>query len=818
MATHDYVIANGTGAAVRSDLNDALAAIVSNNSGSSEPATTYAYQWWADTTANVLKIRNSANNAWITLRELDGTLLMEDGSLAAPGLAFASDLDTGFSRSAANKINFSTGGAERLEIGDSEVVFNDPSNDVDLRVESNGNTHMLFVDAGNDRIGIAENSPSSLLSLGTSLSDFKLKLYDGGDANDYGFGVQSGVLNYHSGGAHVFEKGGSEKARIDSSGRLLVGTSSSVGPDNFLQLVGDVNDEASITCWRSSDDAGSGGLNFIKTRGSVSSPAVASNNDGLGIIRWHAYDGSTFDGRAAQIEAQVDGGVAAGDTPGRLVFSTCADGASSATERLRIDSSGRVGIGTTATQQVLTIDVNDSGTDQGSFNGINIANTNTTANNGSAITFGQTVPGNSNARIGVIQTARGPSESQEMFFGLLGSGAYSEVMRLDSSGRLLVGTSSDTTGDTGAKVQIVDTGTPVLALSRNDTSIVSGNTIGQIRIFSNDDSGYQECAKIAAQADGTFANNDKPTRLVFSTTASSGSSPTERMRIDSSGRLLVGTTSAVDSGATSSLQVVNTSTAIIALGRNDSSISAGNDLGAIRFYGNDGGSYQECAEIVAEADGDHANNDKPSRLVFSTTAGGASSSSERMRITSSGDVCINRTAPVESEKFSVQNGSNVAFFNCTTNSNVALMMLKHAYAQGSQTATQIQFRNDSNSTVGSITSTNSATAYNTSSDYRLKENVVDLDGAIARVKQLLPKRFNFIVNPETTVDGFLAHEAATVVPEAVTGTHNEVNSDNNPVYQGIDQSKLVPLLTAALQEAIAKIETLETKVAALEAG
>jgi hypothetical protein len=382
----------------------------------------------------------------------------------------------------------------------------------------------------------------------------------------------------------------------------------------------------------------------------------------------------------------------------------------------------------------------------------------------------------------------------------------------------LVGTSSDTTGDTGAKVQIVDTGTPVLALSRNDTSIVSGNTIGQIRIFSNDDSGYQECAKIAAQADGTFANNDKPTRLVFSTTASSGSSPTERMRIDSSGRLLVGTTSAVDSGATSSLQVVNTSTAIIALGRNDSSISAGNDLGAIRFYGNDGGSYQECAEIVAEADGDHANNDKPSRLVFSTTAGGASSSSERMRITSSGDVCINRTAPVESEKFSVQNGSNVAFFNCTTNSNVALMMLKHAYAQGSQTATQIQFRNDSNSTVGSITSTNSATAYNTSSDYRLKENVVDLDGAIARVKQLLPKRFNFIVNPETTVDGFLAHEAATVVPEAVTGTHNEVNSDNNPVYQGIDQSKLVPLLTAALQEAIAKIETLETKVAALEAG
>ena len=120
--------------------------------------------------------------------------------------------------------------------------------------------------------------------------------------------------------------------------------------------------------------------------------------------------------------------------------------------------------------------------------------------------------------------------------------------------------------------------------------------------------------------------------------------------------------------------------------------------------------------------------------------------------------------------------------------------------------------------IGSITTTASATAFNTTSDYRLKENVVNLDGAITRVKQLQPKRFNFIVDSDTTVDGFLAHEAQAVVPEAVTGTHNEVDDDGNAVMQGIDQSKLVPLLTAALQEAIAEIETLKTKVAALEAG
>ena len=120
--------------------------------------------------------------------------------------------------------------------------------------------------------------------------------------------------------------------------------------------------------------------------------------------------------------------------------------------------------------------------------------------------------------------------------------------------------------------------------------------------------------------------------------------------------------------------------------------------------------------------------------------------------------------------------------------------------------------------VGSITVTTSATSFNTSSDYRLKENLVNLTGAITRVKTLPVYRFNFIADADTTVDGFIAHEAQAVVPEAVTGTKDEVDDDGNAVMQGIDQSKFVPLLTAALQEAIAKIETLESKVAALEAG
>jgi hypothetical protein len=121
-----------------------------------------------------------------------------------------------------------------------------------------------------------------------------------------------------------------------------------------------------------------------------------------------------------------------------------------------------------------------------------------------------------------------------------------------------------------------------------------------------------------------------------------------------------------------------------------------------------------------------------------------------------------------------------------------------------------------NGEVGSISTNASATAYTTSSDYRLKENIIPLTGASERVLQLKPSRFNFIADPDIQVDGFIAHEAQAVVPECVTGEKDAVDDKGNPIYQGIDQSKLVPLLTAALQEAIAKIETLEAKVAALE--
>ena len=176
--------------------------------------------------------------------------------------------------------------------------------------------------------------------------------------------------------------------------------------------------------------------------------------------------------------------------------------------------------------------------------------------------------------------------------------------------------------------------------------------------------------------------------------------------------------------------------------------------------------------------------------------------SERMRIDSNGKVQIGTTSAIQSSLLTLVSGSGVR------------VLATESGGTGANDA--ILFRNP-NGDVGRIVTSGSSTSYNTSSDYRLKENLVVISDGITRLKTLKPYRFNFKADVTTTVDGFLAHEV-TAVPEAITGTKDEVDADNNPIYQGIDQSKLVPLLTAALQEAVAKIEVLETKVAALEAG
>ena len=110
-----------------------------------------------------------------------------------------------------------------------------------------------------------------------------------------------------------------------------------------------------------------------------------------------------------------------------------------------------------------------------------------------------------------------------------------------------------------------------------------------------------------------------------------------------------------------------------------------------------------------------------------------------------------------------------------------------------------------------------ASAFTVSSDYRLKEKIVTLTDPLDRLRQLNVYKFNWIDKPnEKAVDGFIAHEVAEVIPEAVVGVKDEIGIDGKPEYQGIDQAKIVPLLTAALQEAIKKIENLEERINLIE--
>ena len=116
MATHDYNLANQSGASFRSDLNDALQAILTNNSSASAPSTTAAYMLWADTNTGILKIRNSSNDGWEELLQLDGTLTIEDGSASAVGLGFRDELNTGIFSSGSSNFDVSIAGTTRLNI------------------------------------------------------------------------------------------------------------------------------------------------------------------------------------------------------------------------------------------------------------------------------------------------------------------------------------------------------------------------------------------------------------------------------------------------------------------------------------------------------------------------------------------------------------------------------------------------------------------------------------------------------------------------------------------------------------------------------
>ena len=425
--------------------------------------------------------------------------------------------------------------------------------------------------------------------------------------------------------------------------------------------------------------------------------------------------------------------------------------------------------------------------------------------------------------------------------------------RVDN-GTLTIGASGDTVNIAGTAGTGFPTPTSGIAASAIDSGTIATARLGSGTASSSTFLAGDQTYKTVS---GTTINSNADNRIITGSGTANTLNGETNLSFSGSQLLQGGQTSAATAGYAGTLQVNgvndNVTIAVNSFKNNDGggnlvigksrSAAAGsfaalqnNDvIGAIRWSGDDGSDY-ECvaASIDVRIDGTPGSNDMPGRMIFSTTADGDANPTERMRITSNGQVKINGdTGRASTLQVSDNLGGGFEALSTKTSS--------------SGNATQIAFRNP-NGTVGFINTNGSATSYLTSSDYRLKENQVAISDGITRLKTLKPYRFNFIAdndkdgNPTKTVDGFFAHEV-TAVPEAISGTKDamavetrymaddEETQGDTPskkvgdakTYstkeidaQSIDQSKLVPLLTSALQEAITKIETLETKVTALE--
>jgi len=286
--------------------------------------------------------------------------------------------------------------------------------------------------------------------------------------------------------------------------------------------------------------------------------------------------------------------------------------------------------------------------------------------------------------------------------------------------------------------------------------------------------------------DGTYSD----THLSFKTGEGGVSVATERMRITPNGRVGIGTT------APDSLLEISSGGATTA----KVSTSATNSYAEMIFEdGNAGYGFQVRSDAAAGlSTGSMVVNDRDTgSFPFVIKEGNATNT----LVLSGSNTCFNSTAIGFANQRAVQ----------IQTSSTGLIAIQHLNTE-SDGAAYIWFTHNG-SAIGSIVQNGtSGITFNTSSDYRLKENVNYSWDATTRLKQLKPARFNFIADREKgTVDGFIAHEVSSVVPEAITGAKDAVDDDNKPIHQGIDQSKLVPLLVKTIQE-------LEARITALEAG
>jgi hypothetical protein len=477
--------------------------------------------------------------------------------------------------------------------------------------------------------------------------------------------------------------------------------------------------------------------------------------------------------------------------------------------RLTITSAGLVGIGTSSPERPLHV----IGTGRFDNGAIDSVYTGTTTGDQLGIFRTYGVGAGVTGEVDLIGRLESGSLSNSYFsINTTFSGVIGERLRVDSSGRVGIGTTSpSTTLDVEGNIAFGDTstGAAIISTVKGGNSIYFGVDNSTGSVFGTG-TAYSPVIYTGAAAPITFSN-----------------SGTERARIDSSGRLLVGTSTALTnlydqatsytpnvqfSSASQSynagLSLINYSglgyPATLTLGQSGSNtlntnalVGNGNCVGSINFVVNDGSNFRSGATVQAFVDAASGSGDVPARLVFSTTADGAASPTERMRITNTGAVLINTTTTATNALFEVSSNGTKKSFQVYNNDNVQL------YSLGTGTVY---------SNGGVLTNTNP-------SDERLKDSIETLGWGLEEVMALRPVSFDWKNNRtnQGRQYGFIAQEVQSVMPELVT-EFETVDGDETVTRLGLEKDGIYAALVKAIQEQQTMIADLQAKVAALEAS
>ena len=313
MSQNDFTIANQGFPAFRADLNTALQALATNNSGATAPSTTFANMWWYETDTNIMYIRNEDNDAWIKFAELDqtndkfvlsGTLQLDDGTVSAPALTFNSDTNMGLYRGGTDILKFVTAGADRVTI--------DATGYVGIGTASPSSS---WVSANN--LVISDTSSDGGMTIISGTSGNGNIMFS--DATAGAFSDARGLISYiHASDAMRFMTANTERMRITSAGKVGIGTTSGTAP---LEISNSATNSLRIHRDFATNSASSATIRF-------------AGDDSAGNVTDYA-----------EIRSLTEV-VTNGSEAGALLFGTLSSG--SVTERMRIDSSGNVGIGTSS--------------------------------------------------------------------------------------------------------------------------------------------------------------------------------------------------------------------------------------------------------------------------------------------------------------------------------------------------------------------------------------------------------------------------------------------------------------------------------------